>query len=144
MVDVTTVLIMIASGGVFAAAVYYIIQIRHQTKVSQTELVMRLSSHFGSKEFQEALGKAIAVEFTGYMVEVGIFFEEIGILLHRNLIDRGLVDDLFRYSIRMTWEKMKPLIEGIRKQYNLPYAFGYFEYLYNEMRRTERKPPILQ
>jgi len=144
MVDISSLSVVVASASVVAGVIYYSFQLRHQTKMRQTELVMRLSSHFGSKKFQEALGKAIAVEFTGYMVEVGIFFEEIGILLHRNLIDRGLVDDLFRYSIRMTWEKMKPLIEGIRKQYNLPYAFGYFEYLYNEMRRTERKPPILQ
>ena len=143
-VDIQTVSIAIASAGVFAAAIYYIFQLRHQTKMRQTELVMRLSSHFGSKEFQEAWLKVIGAEFKDYMVEVGIFFEDIGILLHRKLIDRGLVDDLFRYSIRTSWEKMKPLIEGIRKQRNAPYAFAYFEYLYNEMRKTERRLPILQ
>jgi len=75
---------------------------------------------------------------------VGIFFEGIGVLLSRKLIDSGLVDDLFRHSIKMSWEKMKPSIERIRKQYNVPYAFGYFEYLYNEMQRIERRLPIFQ
>jgi hypothetical protein len=49
-----TVSIAIASAGVFVAAVYYILQIRHQTKIRQTDLVIRLYSTYGSKEFQEA------------------------------------------------------------------------------------------
>jgi len=33
MVDIQTVSIAIASAGVFAAAVYYILQLKHQTKI---------------------------------------------------------------------------------------------------------------
>jgi len=144
MVDIQTVSIVIASASVVAGVIHYVLQLRHQTRMRQTDLVMRLYSHFGSKEFQGAWEKVIATEFESYMVEVGIFLEGIGVLLSRKLIDSGLVDDLFRHSIKMSWEKMKPSIEGIRKQYNIPYAFGYFEYLYNEMQRIERRLPIFQ
>jgi hypothetical protein len=36
MVDIQTVSIAIASAGVFLAAIYYILQIRHQTRIRQT------------------------------------------------------------------------------------------------------------
>ena len=59
MVDISTVSIVVASAGVFAAAIYYILQIRHQTKLRQTEMVMRLYATFGSAEFQNAYQKTM-------------------------------------------------------------------------------------
>lgn len=53
MVDIQTVSIAIASAGVFAASIYYILQIRHQNRMRQTDLVMKLYSQFNSFEFQK-------------------------------------------------------------------------------------------
>jgi hypothetical protein len=154
MVDILllqTVSIAIASAGVFAAAIYYIIQIRHQTKVRQTDLVVRLYSIYGSKEFQEAWATVREFEFKDYddfmkkygwsaaMSEVGLFFEGVGVLLHKKLVDISMVDDLFTGPIKMTWEKMKPIIEGHRKQKKYPQFYEWLEYLYNEMQKREQK-----
>jgi hypothetical protein len=150
MVDIQTVSIAIASAGVFAAAVYYILQIRHQTKMRQTDLIMRLYSTRDSKEFQESWKKVMAKEFEEYkdyekwydwsdFIVVGLFFEGIGILLHRKLIDIGLVDDLFSYIIKTTWEKIRLVAEGVRKHNNAPQIYEWFEYLYNEMKKKEQR-----
>jgi len=40
-VDIQTISIAIASTGVFLAAIYYIFQIRHQTRIRQTEIETR-------------------------------------------------------------------------------------------------------
>ena len=66
MVDIQTVSIAVASAGVFLAAIYYIFQIRHQSKMRQTDLVMRLYSTFGSKEFQDAWTRVESIEFKNY------------------------------------------------------------------------------
>ena len=71
-------------------------------------------------------------------LEVGMFFEGIGVLLHRRLVDIDLVDDLFSGPIKMTWEKMKLLAEGARKHLNQATVFEWFEYLYNEMQKREQ------
>ena len=154
MVDILllqTVSIAIASAGVFAAAIYYIIQIRHQTKVRQTDLVVRLYSIYGSKEFQEAWATVRDFEFKDYddfmkkygwsaaMSEVGLFFEGVGVLLHKKLVDISMVDDLFTGPIKMTWEKMKPIIEGHRRRKEYPQFYEWLEYLYNEMKKREQK-----
>ena len=155
MVDIQTVSIAIASIGVFLAAVYYIFQIRHQTKIRQTDLVMRLYSTFGSREHTEAYHRIVAMEFKDYdeftqkypsgtlettMVgTVCAFYEGIGVLLHRKLIDIGLIDDLFSTPIIEVWEKLESIVKEVRKRWKRPQVWEWFEYLYNEMKKREQK-----
>jgi hypothetical protein len=46
---------------------------------------------------------------------VGIFFEGIGVLLHRKLINIDLVSDLLGSQVRITWEIMRQTVETSRK-----------------------------
>jgi len=157
MIDIQTVSVAFASASIVVAVVYYILQIQHQKKMRQTDLIMRLYSTFDSREFQEAWVETLRMEFKDYKdylekygsdsaksayVSVNMlagFFEGLGILLHRNLIDITLVDDLFSSDIILTWHKMKPLVEGWRKQFNRSQMSEWFEYLANEMKKREQK-----
>jgi hypothetical protein len=142
---------MLASASVIAGIIYYAFQIRHQTRIRQTDLVMKLYSTYGSKEFQEAWATVREFEFKDYddfmkkygwsaaMSEVGLFFEGVGVLLHKKLIDISVIDDLFTGPIKMTWEKMKPIIEGHRRQKQYPQFYEWLEYLYNEMKKREKQ-----
>ena len=158
MVDIQTVSIAIASAGVFLAAIYYILQLRHQAKMRQTDLVMRLYSIYGSPEFQEASMKASLLELTDYSdlvkkypaVENRItvmrdfhstatFFEGIGVLLHRKLISIDLVDDLLSTPIIYTWDRFGPFVKSMRESLKRPQIWEWFEYLYNEMQKREQQ-----
>jgi len=153
MVDIQTVSIAIASTGVFAAAVYYILQIRHQTRTRDTELVTRLASTFARKEFQRELWELLndlksgalhseletVKKYGSIYPETAYFFEELGVLLKRKLVDISLVDDLFSAPIRRFWEAAKPFVEEARKQLNEPQYAEHIEYLYNEMKKREQK-----
>ncbi len=66
---------------------------------------------------------------------VGSFFELIGILLSSDLVDVNMVANTFSIPIEITWEKIKPLVEGGRKTYG-PYL--YYN-LYNEMKKREQR-----
>jgi len=66
MVDISAVSIAIASAGVFIAAIYYIFQIRNQTRIRQTDLITRLYSLVISKEFLEAWEKVRDREIKNY------------------------------------------------------------------------------
>jgi len=149
MVDIQTVSIVIASASVVAAAIYYILQIRHQTRMRQTDLIMRLYSRYGSEGFQKTFDKFRRREATSFhdyeekyglaeWIAIGTFFEGIGILLHRKLIDIGLVDDLFTAPIKLAWGEMKDSIIEARKEYG-PTVFEWFEYLANEMKKREQR-----
>jgi hypothetical protein len=150
MVDVQTVSITIASVSVVLAAIYYVFQVRHQTKVRQTDLIMRLYSRFGSEGFQKAFqkfGTGEALSFHDTQKKYGLapwvtvitFFEGIGVLLHRKLIDIELVDDLFTSPVNMAWDRMKDGINEARKEFGQPTISEWFEYLYNELRKREQQ-----
>ena len=148
MLDIPSITGIVAAVGVTVGVTLAYLEVRTLVKQRQTDLVIGLYSTMGSREFQEAWDKFMKVEYRdlddfnrkcrveGY--EIGIFFEGIGVLLHRKLIDVSLVDDLFSGPIMMTWEKMKPLAEATRKELNLPQMGEYFEYLYNELQKREQ------
>ena len=69
--------------------------------------------------------------------KVCVFFNGIGVLVRRGLVGVDIVDDLL--GTERTWQKLKPIIEGIKKQHNWPYYFKDFEYLYNEVKKRDRK-----
>lgn len=155
MVDIQTVSIVIASAGVFAAAIYYILQIRHQRKMRQTDLVLRLYATFGSSEFQERWTEFIKGDYKDYKDFVKKYsirsnpapestwlFEALGVLLKNKLIDISLVDDLFTGPSKWFWEKLKPIAEDTRKQSNYPQYAEHIEYLYNEMKKREQRDAL--
>jgi hypothetical protein len=155
MVDILllqTVSIAIASAGVFLAAIYYILQIRHQRKMRQSDLVLRLYATFGSNEFQERWTEFVKGDYKGYddfvkkydirsnpAPESSWLFEALGVLLKNKLIDISLVDDLFTGPSKWFWEKLKPIAEDTRKQFNYPQYAEHIEYLYNEMKKREQR-----
>jgi hypothetical protein len=154
MVGIQEVSIAVASASVTIAAIYYVWQIRHQTKTRQTDLVMRLYSTYYSKEFTEALTRYLNADFKNYddfvekygpilsetpvqiaFMMVGTFFEGIGELLHKKLIDVEIVEDLF--NVELYWTKTEPLMKELRKQFS-PRLWEWFEYLYNEMKKRDQ------
>ena len=160
MVDVQllqTLSVVVASAGVFLAAVYYALQIRHQTRIRKTDLVMRLYQTYNDKEFTDAEYDIIGLQFKDFedfrkkygsrgsesmrqiaksiSVVLG-FYELVGTLLYRKCIELGLAFDVFGFSnVRDMYEKVKPLILGFRRERNDPTDFAGFEYLYNELLR---------
>jgi hypothetical protein len=150
MVDIQTVSVAIASTSVVIVAIYYVFQIRHQTRLRQTDLVMRLYSTFGSKEFQDAWTRIESIEFKNYdeyvkkcglgdYAQCATFFEGIGVLLQKKLIDINLIDALFSVPLKHMYERMKPIIEGNMEQFHDQRVFENFEYVYNEMQKREQK-----
>jgi hypothetical protein len=165
-VDVQTVSIVIASASVVVGVVYYALQLRHQAKTRQdivkarhADLLMRLYSTYGNKEFQEALWTVHNLEFedyNGYLEKYGStasvtpanraiwtvswFFNGMGLLLHSRIVDIDQVDDLFGYAVIWMWEKVKPIIiEGYRPQPKMQKSMQWFEYLYNEVKKGEQR-----
>ena len=149
---VAGVSIVIAAASVVAASTFYSFQIRNQTRVRRTDLVMRLYATWDSLEFQQAFHTIFWADFhdldsalatTGGERQVWsyvfYFYDQVGALLRRNLIDLDLVDDLLGNSTRQLWEKVAPVVREARERSEDPRLYEHFEFLYDEMtRRPER------
>ena len=158
LVDVQTASIVVASASITLAAIYYIFQIRHQNKIRQTDLVIRISSLGTRRDFLEACTDIFEAEFEDYddfvrkygepfskepipmsFFIVSNFMERVGVLLKNKLLDASLISQLV--TVAVFWEKMKPVIEGIRKEEHNQSYYEHFEYLYNEMKKREKPQP---
>jgi len=150
MVDLTEISAMVAAAGVLVGVVYYILEMRNQTRIRKTDLVVRICSVYHSKDWQEAWDKVDSLE-TDELIkmrkehrmaeisQVYMFFDEIGVLLQMGLVDIDLVEKLLSGHAIRVWEKLKPLIDYRRKLRNDPRIAQGFEYLYNELKKREQK-----
>jgi hypothetical protein len=147
-----TVSVVIAAASVVAASVYYSFQIRNQTRARRADLVMRLYATWDSLEFQEAFHTVYWSDFHDYDSAIEVlegrrhvgtylftFYDQVGVLLRRGLIDFDLVDDLIGNSARQLWEKIQPVVEEARVRSEDPRLYEHFEYLYAEMTKRSRE-----
>jgi hypothetical protein len=148
MIEITEISAIVAAAGVLVGVAYYIMDIQNQAKIRKTDMVLRFDTVWTSKDFLEAWTKVLERETKEYdtyrlnntshwlpELQVASFFEDMGFLLHKGLLD----PELFTlFSISQAWEKLKPLIERMREDRNIPKLFESFEYLYNEMKKREQ------
>lgn len=159
-VDITDISAVVVTAGVVTGIIYYILEIRHQTKIRETDLQIRMNPIFNLTgiDWQKASGKVLSLEYKDYddfvkkyglvwtetpttmaIRTMGNYFEAIGYLLKRKLIDMDYVWDFFGETGIQVWEKINPVLEGHRKQFNMPKAWEPFEYLYNELKKRQQQ-----
>jgi hypothetical protein len=156
MVDIAAVSIVIASAGVLAGVIYYVLEIRHQSRLRQTESVIKLSPWFNmnAREVQEAITQVCSIEYEDYadylarysgkpehmtLKILGNYFEGIGILVYRKLVETDIVYDFWGDIIQSSWEKIEPLVAGMRKDSGDFNMFSFWEHLYHEMKKRKQK-----
>ena len=148
MVDIVEVSAVVAAAGVLIGVIYYIMDIRNQTKMRKTDLIVRLFSTMISKDWLEAweeVREREIIDYNDYREKHGfvdanqvyLFYDQLGRLLQKGLIDIDSLP-LETGQINQAWEKLKPIIEGSRKRFNEPKLGSGFEYLYNEVKKREQ------
>lgn len=65
------------------------------------------------------------------------FFEGLGMLVKERLIDVKIVKDLLKQRIIYFWERTEPFYQRTRKGLEDQEMFGYFEYLYHQVKSME-------
>jgi len=169
MIELSTIRDLVAIFGVIAGFSYYVLTVRNaernqkqQLETRQAQLFMRLYETFSSREFRRQWDEVIfKIHYNDWedmnqnynreknyeqllsWFTVGMFFEGLGVLVKRNLVDIAMVDDLLGVSIKATWEKMGPIEKETRKRWNSPRTFDDFEYLYKELIKYNEQHPEL-
>jgi len=155
MLDIPSISAVVAVVGVIVGVVLAILELRNIAKTRQMELIMSIYSLFTTREYIDAWENIRTREFKDYdgyvkkhgltdFMQVASLFEGLGFLLHRRFLDIDLVRELMNESTKMSWEKVKPMIENARKQLGqrklgeyVP-IYQWWEYLYNELQKREQ------
>lgn len=155
-VDITEISAMVAAAGVLVGVVYYVLDMRNQTRIRKTDQLARLYSSSTSNELMDAVWKVMNLQVKDYhdyvkqygpllttdnpmnraFNTVSSYYELAGVLLYRKLIDLVTVYDVWGSGPITLFEKLKPVLLGIRREIE-PGAFVGFEYLCHELKRNE-------
>jgi len=151
---------IIAAIGVIIGVAFALLQLRDLVKTRQTDLMMRLYLTWGSEEYKKGFGPFLGLEIKDYdsftkkygsltsperspiwtdIDKYTWFFNGIGYLVYHGFADVEQIEDLWGYGVVTIWEKTKPLVEGWRKQLNIPKSNRWLEYLSNEMKKREQQ-----
>lgn len=158
MTDLQTVLTYLTLISIPVGVFYHIMTLNNTRKnqqqtleTRQAQLFMQIYQQFLSKDFKLAfldivntwswddfddfVRKYVAdVENNSKWDRVGSFFEGLGVLVKRGLVNSALVDDLMSGHTLMSWEKMEPVYLEARRRWNWPQIGEWWEYLYNEIK----------
>ncbi|UCH69696.1 MAG: hypothetical protein JSV29_05440 [Candidatus Bathyarchaeota archaeon] len=154
--DVATISAAVAAISVVVGVAFAIFQMRDAAKTRHTELIIQLNPALKvtMKEIIEDIYKIWNLEFKDYkdylenygdplsdeaLHTITGYYDGLGYLLHKRLIDIDTIEYILSGSTTGVWEKLKPITEGMRKQYNLPELFKWFEYLYKELQKREQR-----
>lgn len=152
--DIPTISVLVASLSVIGGAVYFMFETRHQRRERQTDSVISFSPWFSldAKTMQEAIINVCSVEYSDYddytskyagkpeqlsFKLLGNFFEGLGLLVHRKLVEEDLVFDFWGDIAESVWDENKVVIEGIRKYSGTEYSFEYWEYLVRTFKKRK-------
>jgi hypothetical protein len=142
--------------GIIVSILYYAMTIRNQNKTRQAQLLMGLYETYRSPEFRkrqmaiqileyndfhdfwDKYGRDNNPDYWAMWFSVAAFYNGIGVLVRRNMLDIELVEELLANIIERSWENMGDIILDWRKfiaadkerKYDLLHGF---EYLYNEI-----------
>jgi hypothetical protein len=149
MLDVTEISAIVAAAGVLVGVAYYVLDMRNQAKIRQTDLLVRLFSNMIDKDWLEAWEKVRdreTLDYSKYKEKYGfveanqvyLFYDQLGRLLQKGLIDIELLP-VEVGQVTNAWEKLGHVVEGSRKRFNEPRLGCGFEYLYNEVKKREQR-----
>jgi hypothetical protein len=157
--DISSISAIVAAVGVIIGIVFALLELRHLRRERETDLLVKMAPwlNMDSGELLKAYVKVLNLEFKDYdefvkkygsplaekpeqmaIMTMGNYFEAIGALLKRKLLNIDLVWDYWGETFIMLCEKLKPYGEGVKKEFNQPKFGDSTEYLYNEMKKREQ------
>ena len=162
MVDLETLLTYLTLISVPIGVFYHIMTLNNsrknqqlQLETRQTQLFMNLYETWRSPDFRKRsnwvnilleyedmedfmsqYGPRVDQEAFATWASIAAFYQGIGVLVQRGMIDIELVNDLLGQAVVISWEKMSPEIIESRKVGTgkfSPILWKEFEFLYNEI-----------
>jgi hypothetical protein len=153
MVSLEVVAILLSGISISASLFYYANVLRNQNETRQAQLYMGIINTFNSIDFRNQWHLVESATWDNYddfheknppgtevltaVVRHFTFFESIGSLVDKNLIDIVIIDGILALSIVMTWRKYESIIIEDREHFHSPTMWIHFETLYNKLSKRE-------
>lgn len=158
MVDFEAISLFIAAAAVVFGVIIGLATIRSEAGTRRAQLFLEFHNKAYDKQFVKDLlevtsgwtWKDTEEFFKKYgpetnsgdfalFVSVGSYFDGMGLLLRRGLIDVNVIPELMATAIMDFWEKTRHMAREFGELTRRPRTFDSIEYLYQEVRRRDEK-----
>ncbi len=155
MVDADTISIVIAATSIVIATAYYITIVRNTNRTRQAQLFMQFHSKGMNKElirditeinvswtwkdvdeFFHKYGPETNLDAWAKFVSVWAYYEGMGTLAKKNLINVEMIPEMLAIAIVDFWEKIQPVANQYSQHIQRPQAFDGTELLYRKIGRA--------
>jgi hypothetical protein len=155
--DLTSMVTLVAALGVLVGLVLTILELRQLIIQRKMEMMMNIVPWFkmDNKEISDSVSLVVNTDYKNYedfaakygdpfsgsgpvpraFQNVSGFWDGLGLLYRKRIVDKQLVKEFYQFAVPFEWEKVKPIILGIREKNQEPELYNEFEYLAGEMRR---------
>ncbi len=160
--DIAVASIVIACVSIVVAAILAVLQLKHQNETRQAQLFMDIYDQFYNPEWHRRWMEVVYVYQNEDLMDsdgvprflkgdidnfvdassLASFFEGIGLLVNKGLIDINLVAELMSSPLIWVWEKVEELVRKTREVTGRPQIYEWFEYLYNEIQRIPSRQSV--
>ena len=163
MIQIEYLPLVLTGIGIIASILYYTMVLRNANKTQQlhfenrqAQLLMSLYDKYTETElmrqqieiisqawsdvddFWDRYGPFSNPDFYTQFARLAYYFDGIGVLIKRDLVDKNAIYDLMGVHILQYWsDPYGKLIEGLREKWNNPHAYKWFEYLAKEMEKLK-------
>jgi hypothetical protein len=143
--------------GVAIGFSYYILNLRNGRETRQAQLFSQIHNQWNNKEFikkfmeilnlwswsneddfWDKYGQILNVDAYVSFITVLWYFEFVGVLLRRRLLDINLVDALYSDRYVQFWEKYESILQGLREDFKNPHYYRNSEYLYTRLKEHQQ------
>lgn len=159
MVEITYQMMLstLQTAGLLIGIIYYITDMRNQSRAREAQLLLQLNQRFQNKEnfrdWHETLTTRFkdyqdfmenwhyTVNYEAYLQRSTIWFmlDTFGHILKRGLVKPETIYDAMSGAfIARMWDNHGPIIKELRKRVNNPHHLDGFEHCAEEMRRVEQ------
>jgi Domain of unknown function (DUF4760) len=160
MVTIIEVTAVLSSIAAISAAIFLIIELKHMDRHKDLEISMKLFEWAETESLRKAFRrieedfqfenlpkyeKNVAENFDvgDYPYQVEAFFEEVGFLVNKKLVDIDVIVDRLGSHIVTDWKKLQPWILAVREERNDKTFGEHFEILYKKTSNYMQKPKRL-
>ncbi len=153
MVDYASISIVLTGLGLMIAITYYAFTIRNQNRTRQAQLFMQTHAQWRDRHFIESFHDMLSWEWDNLQdyadrlltdtekvytsTEVIWYFEGVGELLKKGLIDIDIVFTMYADRFINWAEKYIPILKALREYYVTPWRYRNIEYLYEQMKKRQ-------
>ena len=162
MVDVQTVSITVASASIVIAVIYYVFELRHQTKMKDMEIGRMVAQDLNSEQGAQRYSIMMNMEWKDYddfmekyssrsnpeifskWIAQFMAWDTLGFFIKHKVVKTELLYELGGWIAIRVWEKYKDIIQHMREESSAHALRGEdfwsnAEFFVQEMQRTKMK-----